>query len=96
MGYASTMPKSGNCMMPKRQLKKRVIMVSDKIEYIIMLVKLFARHYGLTFLQAYHYVSRYGGIEYAERHYNVLHTLTFDDQVEGLATYCHRKGGELL
>ena len=70
-------------------------MVSDKIEYIIMLVKLFARHYGLTFLQAYHYVSRYGGIEYAERHYNVLHTLTFDDQVEGLATYCHRKGGDL-
>ena len=42
-------------------------MVSDKIEYIIMLVKLFARHYGLTFLQAYHYVSQYGGIEYAER-----------------------------
>lgn len=90
------MPMSGNKYDAQEAIKKRVIMVSDKIEYIIMLVKLFARHYGLTFLQAYHYVSRHGGIEYAERHYNVLHTLTFDDQVEGLATYCHRKGGELL
>ena len=49
-------------------------MVSVKIEYIIMLVKLFARHYGLTFLQAYHYISQYGGVEYAERHYNNLKT----------------------
>lgn len=71
-------------------------MVSAKIEYIIMLVKLFARHFDLTFLQAYHYISQYGGVEYAEQHYNVLHTLPFNDQVEGLATYCHRKGGTLI
>ena len=51
---------SGNKYDAQEAIKKRVIMVSDKIEYIIMLVKLFARHYGLTFLQAYHYVSRYG------------------------------------
>ena len=71
-------------------------MVSSKIEYIIMLIKLFARHFGLSFQQAYRYVSIHQGIEYAEQHYNVLHTLSFEDQVEGLATYCHKKGGALI
>lgn len=71
-------------------------MVSSKIEYIIMLIKLFARHFGLSFQQAYRYVSIHQGIEYAEQHYNVLHTLSFEDQVEGLATYCHKKGGTLI
>ena len=71
-------------------------MVSAKIEYIIMLIKLFARHFGLSFQQAYRYVIIHQGIEYAEQHYNVLHTLSFEDQVEGLATYCHKKGGTLI
>ena len=71
-------------------------MVSAKIEYIIMLIKLVARHFGLSFQQAYRYVSIHQGIEYAEQHYNVLHTLSFEDQVEGLATYCHKKGGTLI
>ena len=71
-------------------------MVSANIEYIIMLIKLFARHFGLSFQQAYRYVSIHQGIEYAEQHYNVLHTLSFEDQVEGLATYCHKKGGTLI
>ena len=71
-------------------------MVSAKIENIIMLIKLFARHFGLSFQQAYRYVSIHQGIEYAEQHYNVLHTLSFEDQVEGLATYCHKKGGALI
>lgn len=71
-------------------------MVSAKIEYIIMLIKLFARHFGLSFQQAYRYVSIHQGIEYAEQHYNVLHTLSFEDQVDGLATYCHKKGGALI
>lgn len=71
-------------------------MVSAKIEYIIMLIKLFARHFGLSFQQAYRYVSIHQGIEYAEQHYNVLHTLSFEDQVEGLATYCHKRGGALI
>ncbi len=71
-------------------------MVSDKIEYIIMLIKLFAHRFGLSYLQAYRYISIHEGVEYAEQHYNILHTLPFDDQVEGLAAYCHQKGGELI
>ena len=69
-------------------------MIADKIEYIIMLIKLFARRFGLSYMQAFRYVCLHDGIEYAERHYNILHTLTFEDQVEALAAYCHRKGKE--
>lgn len=71
-------------------------MIRDKIEYIIMLVKLFAKHFGLSYLQAFRYISLHGGIEYVEKHYDILHTLPFDDQVEGLAAFCHKKGGMLV
>ena len=70
-------------------------MIADKIEYIIMLIKLFARHFGLSYMQAFRYVSLHDGIEYAERHYNILHTLSFEEQVEGLAAFCRTKGGLL-
>ena len=53
-------------------------MVADKIEYIIMLIKLFAKHFGLSYMQAFRYVSLHDGIEYAEKHYNILHTLPSD------------------
>ncbi len=70
-------------------------MIADKIEYIIMLIKLFVRHFGLSYMQAFRYVSLHDGIEYAERHYNILHTLSFEEQVEGLAAFCRKKGGLL-
>lgn len=76
--------------------RQHPIMIADKIEYIIMLVKLFARRFGLSYMQAFRYVCLHDGIEYAERHYNILHTLTFEDQVDALAAYCHRKGGLLV
>ncbi|MGM9694191.1 MAG: DUF3791 domain-containing protein [Alloprevotella sp.] len=61
-----------------------------------MLVRLFARHFDMEVSQAYHYISLHGGIEYAEKYYNILHTLPFQDQVEGLACVCHRNGGNLV
>lgn len=71
-------------------------MVKDKIEYILMLIQLFAKSYGLSFGQAYRYISRFHGIEYAEEHYNILHTLSFAEQVEGLSLFCQKNGGKLL
>ena len=73
-----------------------ITMISDKIEYIIMLIKLFAKHFGLSYMQAFRYISLHDGIEYAEKHYNILHTLSFEDQVAGLAAFCHKKGGLLI
>lgn len=67
----------------------------DKIEYTIMLVKLFASHYHLTPVQAYRYISRFDGVGFIERNYGVMHTLSFQEMVQGLSDYCHRKGGLL-
>jgi len=68
----------------------------DKIEYTIMLVKLFASHYHLTPVQAYRYISRYDGVGFIERNYGIMHTLSFQEMVQGLSDYCHRKGGLLV
>ena len=38
----------------------------DKIEYLIMVVKLFAAKYQLTPVQAYRYISRYDGVGFIE------------------------------
>ena len=68
----------------------------DKIEYTIMLVKLFASHYHLTPVQAYRYISRFDGVGFIERNYGIMHTLSFQEMVQGLSDYCHRKGGLLV
>lgn len=67
----------------------------DKIEYLIMVVKLFAAHYQLTPAQAYRYISRFDGVSFVERNYGIMHTLSFQDMVQGISDYCKRNGGEL-
>ena len=67
----------------------------DKIEYTIMLVKLFASHHHLTPVQAYRYISRFDGMAFIERNYGVMHTLSFQEMVQGVSDYCKRNGGQL-
>ena len=67
----------------------------DIIEYIIALVNEFARRYGLTEKQAYRYIRVHKGIAFIEDHYGIMHTLSFEDAVDGVALYCRRSGGAL-
>lgn len=67
----------------------------NKIEYLIMVVKLFAAHYHLTPVQAYRYISRYDGVSFVERNYGIMHTLSFQDMVQGVSDYCRKHGGQL-
>lgn len=67
----------------------------DKIEYTIMLVKLFASHYQLTPVQAYRYISRFDGMAFIERHYSILSSLPFNDMVQSMSDYCRKNGGLL-
>ncbi len=68
---------------------------TDKIEYLIMLIKLFAERYRLSPKQAYRYIRRYGGVGFVERNYSVLHTLPFDDMVDTMSDFCKKSGGLL-
>ena len=66
-----------------------------QIEFMVALINDFGQHYGLTDAQAARYMSRYGAIELCLKHYGIMHTLPWSDNVESIATYCRRKGGQL-
>lgn len=67
----------------------------DIIEYIIALVNEFAKQFGLTEKQAYRYIRVHKGISFIEENYGIMHTLSFEDAVDGVASYCRRAGGAL-
>lgn len=69
--------------------------VKEISEYIVALIAAFAKHYSITEAEAYSYLNRYGAIKVAHDFYDVMHTQTFDDMVQSMASYCSRKGGTL-
>ena len=73
-----------------------MVPVKDKVEYIIALINEFAKRFRLTDVQAYRYVAHYKGIDMIDEHYNIMHTLDFDEMVNSLAIYCNRQGGALI
>lgn len=68
---------------------------TSKIGFLVALINEFGQRFGLTDKQSYRYISHYGGIEMFLKNYNILHTLSFPDMVEGMASYCNRQGGQL-
>ena len=69
--------------------------VRDIAEYIVALIAAFSNHFSLTEKQAYQYLRQYGAINLAHEYYDVMHTQSFDDMVQSMASYCRRKGGDL-
>lgn len=70
-------------------------LVRDKAEYLLSLISHFAERNGLNVMQAYRYVKRFGGVELVNEHYNIMHTLSFDDALDSLTNYLHRRGGAI-
>lgn len=75
--------------------KNRKNMFKDKVNFLVALIAEFATHYNLSDSQAVRYMSRYGALELCDKHYDVMHTLSWLDNIESIATYCRRKGGML-
>ena len=69
--------------------------VADKIEYLVLLVAEFAVHNKVSEALAYRYLSQYGALALCDKHYNVMHTLSVEDNIQTLRDYCHRRGGRL-
>ena len=68
----------------------------DKVEYIIAFISDFAKTHSLSTIQAYRYLERFKGLEFIDKFYGVLHTFSFEDAIDDLTAYCHRKGGALV
>lgn len=65
------------------------------LRFTIAVVTEFARFYGISQKQAYNYLVRFKGMEHLDEFYNVLHTQSFEDNVEVLAEVCQNNGGQL-
>lgn len=66
-----------------------------KINFLVALINEFAQRFGLSNVDSYRYINQYGGVQMFLEHYDILHTLSFRDMVDGLAAYCKRQGGHL-
>ena len=68
----------------------------NKIDFLVALIDEFAKRFGLSSKESYRYISQYGGVQMFFNHYDILHTLSFRDMVDGMAAFCHRHGGQLI
>ncbi len=69
--------------------------VLNKIEYLVLLVAAFASRTNVSEAQAYRYLSQYGALALCDKHYDIMHTLSLEENIKTLQTYCQRKGGNL-
>ena len=69
--------------------------VLEKIEYLVLLVAVFALRSNVTEAEAYRYLSRYGALSLCEKHYDIMHTLSVDENIQTLQAYCQKRGGTL-
>ncbi|MBR1711865.1 MAG: DUF3791 domain-containing protein [Alloprevotella sp.] len=70
-------------------------LMMDKIEYLVLLVAEFAARSKVSESMAYRYLCQYGALALCEKHYNVMHTLSVDENIRTLQEYCQRRGGSL-
>ena len=65
------------------------------LEFLVALISEFATHLGITQDVAYNYIRKYHGLEFYFKHYNILHTLSFEENDEDLIQVCANHGGLL-
>ena len=68
--------------------------VLNIIEYLVLLVAAFASRSNMTEAEAYRYLSRFGALALCEKHYGIMHTLSLEENIQTLQTYCQRKAAE--
>lgn len=67
----------------------------NEIDFLVALINEFGQRFGLSNIDSYQYIKQYGGVQMFLEHYDILHTLSFRDMVDGLVAYCKRHGGNL-
>ena len=55
----------------------------------------FARRHDLPLRDAFNFLHRHGAIAFLKEHYEIEHTLSFDDAVDDMMIICRQNGGEL-
>lgn len=68
----------------------------DRIDWILIFVWEFGQKFGLNMRQAFNYLKRYKAISFLDKHYDYVHTQSFNSIVVEMAEYCQRHGGKLI
>lgn len=67
----------------------------NKISFLVALISEFGHRFGMSNKEAYSYIKQHNGVQMFLEHYDILHTLSFSDMVDGLAAFCYRNGGNV-
>lgn len=70
--------------------------INDKMEWIVIFIHEFGNKHSLSIKQAFHYLCRFKGIDFIDRHYDYVHTQSFSSMVDDITAYCHKKGGAIV
>lgn len=65
----------------------------SKIDYIVACVNEFAKIKEVSLKEAFLYLHNFNGIQFLDEHYEIEHTLSFDDVVEDVSRICRNNGG---
>ena len=67
-----------------------------EINYVVVLVNEFARHFGITSKQAFSFLYNFKAIEFIKENYEIEHTLSFDEVIDDCIIICRNNGGVLV
>lgn len=67
----------------------------NKLDFTVALIAEFAATYKLKQKQALNYLNRFKGLQFLQKHYEVLHTQSFEDVIDDLVMVCRNNGGQL-
>lgn len=67
----------------------------NKAGFIVYLISEFATKHSILHRQAYFYLKKFKGLDYLYKHYDVLHTFSFEDSKEAVSMVCRNYGENL-
>ncbi|MBR4690050.1 MAG: DUF3791 domain-containing protein [Bacteroidales bacterium] len=65
----------------------------NKVNFLVALISEFSQRFGIKQKQAFNYINRYKGLTYYDKHYDVLHTFSFNDAIDAIRDVCSKNGG---
>lgn len=69
--------------------------LADKVQYVVAFIAEFAKRYRLTDTQAMRYLKQYNALNLFDKHYDFLHTQSFNSNIEEISEFCRKNGGQL-
>ena len=75
------------------ELMKGMSLNAAKIELMVFVIDEFAKLHGLMYKQAYSYLDFHVGLAFLEKHYDVEHTLSFNEILSDVSQVCINRGG---